>query len=92
MRKEKITAFIQSDEYSPMSRENIAVLLCVPKSDTDEFNAIIDELLKEGVIISGKKGRLFSAKAMGLVEGIFRSTSKGFGFVADEKGDIHIAL
>ena len=60
-----------------MSRENIAVLLCVPKSDMDEFNAIIDELLKEGVIISGKKGRLFSAKAMGLVEGIFGSTSKG---------------
>ncbi len=92
MHKEKITAFIQSDEYSPMSRENIAVLLCVPKKDMGEFDSIIDELLEEGVIIAGKKGRLFSAKAMGLVEGIFRSTSKGFGFVTDEKGDIHIAL
>ena len=92
MHKEKITAFIQSDEYSPMSRENIAVLLCVPKSDMDEFNGIIDTLLEEGVIIAGKKGRLFSSKAMGLIEGIFRSTSKGFGFVTDEKGDIHIAL
>ncbi len=92
MRKEKIAAFISSSEYSPMTRENIAILLCVPKKDTDEFNSVIDELLDEGVIISGKKGRLFSSKSIGLVEGIFRSTSRGFGFVSDEKGDIHIAL
>ena len=92
MRKEKISAFISSGEYTPMSRENIAVLLCVPHKDIDEFNRIIEELLEEGVIISGKKGRLFSSKAMGLVEGVFRSTSRGFGFVTDEKGDIHISL
>lgn len=91
MHKEKITAFISSSEYSPMTRENIAILLCVPKKDMDEFNSIIDTLIEEGAVIKGKKGRLFSSKSMGLIEGIFRSTSKGFGFVADEKGDIHIA-
>ena len=92
MRKEKIIAFIQSKEYAPMSRENIAILLCVPNNDMGEFNSIIDSLLDEGVIISGRKGRLFSSKSMGLVEGVFRSTSKGFGFITDEKGDIHIAF
>ncbi len=92
MHKEKITAFIQSKEYAPMTRENIAILLCVPSSDMNKFNSIIDSLLDEGVIISGKKGRLFSAKSMGLVEGVFRATSKGFGFVTEEKGDIHIAI
>ena len=91
MHKEKIAAFINSKEYSPMTKENIAVLLCVPEKDMDEFNRIIDELISEGVIITGKKKRCFSAKSMGLVEGIFRSTTKGFGFVNDEKGDIHIS-
>ncbi len=91
MHKEKVASFINSNEYSPMTKENIAILMCVPKSDMDEFNSVIDELVSEGIIIIGKKGRCFSAKAMGLVEGIFRSTSKGFGFVTDEKGDIHIA-
>jgi len=91
MHKEKVTAFINSSEYSPMTKENIAILMCVPQSDMDEFFAIIDELISEGTIIIGKKGRCFSAKAMGLVEGIFRSTSKGYGFVTEEKGDIHIS-
>lgn len=91
MHKEKVTSFINSSEYSPMSKENIAILMCVPKSDMDEFNSIINELVSEGVIIIGKKGRCFSAKSMGLIEGIFRGTSKGFGFVTDEKGDIHIS-
>ena len=74
-----------------MTKENIAVLLCVPAKDMDEFNRIIDELIDEGVIITGKKKRCFSAKSMGLIRGVFRSTSRGFGFVTEEKGDIHIS-
>jgi len=91
MHKEKVKAFIESGEYSPMTKENIAILMRVPKSDTDEFEVVIDELVSEGIIIIGKKGRCFSSKSMGLVEGIFRGTTKGFGFVTDEKGDIHIS-
>ena len=91
MHKEKIAAFVTSKEYTPMTRENIAVLLCVPQKDMAEFERIIDELIFEGVIIVGRKGRCFSSKSMGLIEGIFRSTSKGFGFVTDDNGDIHIS-
>lgn len=91
MHKEKVASFINSSEYSPMTKENIAILMCVPASDMNEFNAVIDELISEGIIIVGKKGRCFSAKSMGLVEGVFRSSSKSFGFVSDEKGDIHIS-
>ena len=92
MHKEKISVFIKSPEYTPMTREDIAILLCVPQSDMKEFDSIIDELISEGVIIVGKKKRCFSAKSMGLIEGVFRSTSKGFGFVTDDKGDIHIPM
>lgn len=91
MRKQKICDFVNSSEYVPMSRENIATLLCVPQSDLEEFNRIIDELIDEGVIVVGRKKRCFSAKSMGLVKAVFRSTTKGFGFVSDDFGDIHIA-
>ena len=91
MRKQKICDFINSKDYVPMTKENIALLLCVPASDIEEFNNIIDELEKEGEIIIGRKKRCFSAKSMGLVKAVFRSTTKGFGFVSDDKGDIHIA-
>lgn len=90
MHKEKVASFINSTEYTPMTKENIAILMCVPATDMNEFNSVIDELISEGIIIVGKKGRCFSTKSMGLVEGVFRSSSKGFGFVSDEKGDIHI--
>ena len=90
MQKEKILAFINSDEYVPMTKENIALLLCVPQKDMDKFESIIKELENEGSVISGRKKRLFSSKSMGLIEGVFRATGKGFGFVINENGDIHI--
>ena len=90
MRKDRILSFVNSSEYTPMSKENIAVLLCVPRSDMDEFYKIIDELTKEGSIIEGKKKRLFSAKKIGVMEGIFRGNSGGFGFVTNDEGDIYI--
>ena len=90
MQKEKIRTFINSDEYVPMTKENIALLLCVPQKDMDKFESIISELENEGSIISGRKKRLFSSKSIGLIEGVFRATGKGFGFVINDNGDIHI--
>lgn len=93
MRKEKITAFVNSNEYVPMSRENMAMLLCVPSSDMEVFHSIINELIDEGVVVEGRKKRLFSSKSMGLIEGVFRASAKGFGFVtvSDSDDDIYIS-
>ena len=90
LQKEKILAFINSKEYVPMTKENIAVLLCVPQRDIPIFEQFVSELEDEGAIIAGRKKRIFSTKSMGLTEGIFRATSKGFGFVTTPDGDVHI--
>ncbi len=92
MHKARITEFVNSNEYLPMSRENMAVLLCVPSSDIEVFNSIINELIDEGVLVQGRKKRLFSSKSMGLIEGVFRASAKGFGFVtvSDSDDDIYI--
>ncbi len=93
MRKKKIAEFIESKDFVPMSKENMAVLLCVPKSDYDEFSALVDDLIDEGVVVVGRKKRLFSARAIGAVQGVFRASSKGFGFVSipDYENDIYIS-
>ena len=44
-RKEKIYAFISSENYIPLKTDEIAVLLDVPKSDYDEFLSILNELV-----------------------------------------------
>ena len=51
MHKARITEFVNSNEYVPMSRENMAVLLCVPSSDIEVFNSIINELIDEGFFV-----------------------------------------
>ena len=91
MRKDRIAEFACSKDYVPMTKENMALLLCVPSNDYAEFSSIIDELIEEGVFIEGKKKRLFSSEKMGLKKGVFRSSSKGFGFVSIENEEIYIA-
>ena len=59
VRKERIASFVNSNEYVPMSKENMAVLLCVPASDMEIFFSVIKELIDEGVLIEGRKKRLF---------------------------------
>lgn len=91
MQKEKITAYFESGEYIPMNKNELAVMLSVPKEDMETFSTVVDEIISEGTCIVGKKGRIFPASKLGLVKGIFRAATKGFGFVTREEGDIHIS-
>ena len=91
MQKEKIKAYIESGEYIPMNKNDLAVMLGVPKEDMDLFSTVVDEIISEGTCIVGKKGRIFSSSKLGLVKGVFRATTKGFGFVICDEGDIHIS-
>lgn len=90
MQKEKVLSFINSNEYKPMSKENIALFMQVPQNDIELFNSIINQLENEGKLIIGKKNRCFSTLKLGYVHGAFRSTTKGFGFVTNEPEDILI--
>ena len=73
-----------------MTIENISVLMQVPKEDFIKLANILYELENEGFVIKGKKNRYFSTKALGFISGVFRATTKGFGFVSSEDGDILI--
>ena len=90
MRKKMISEFAVSNEYVPMTKENMAIVLAVPKEAYSEFSDIIDELIDEGVFVEGRKKRLFSAEKMNLKKGVFRSGSRGFGFVSLENEEVYI--
>ena len=47
-KKERIYAFIQSDEYTPMKLKELASLLQVPRNEKEEFKEVIDKLISEG--------------------------------------------
>ncbi len=90
MPKNKVLSFINSPEYSPMTAENISIIMQVPKEDFSLLISVLGELEADGFVIKGKKNRYFSAKTLGFISGVFRSTTKGFGFVNDEDKDVLI--
>lgn len=83
-RKNKICAYIGTDDYLPLNRDELSVLLDVPKNDRPRFKAIIDELIKEGKILETKKGKLVPLSFHSIVRGTFISNARGFGFVETE--------
>ena len=80
-RKEKVFALINSEDYIPLKRHEICVVMGVPSQDKELFDKVLDELLKEGRIVESKKGKLMAPKALNMVSGIFMGNEKGFGFV-----------
>ncbi len=53
-RKEKIYEYLKSENYIPMSLENLMIMLDVPKNDIEEFTKILNELCIEGKIFLTK--------------------------------------
>lgn len=80
-RKEKIADYISSNEYLPMKRNEIAIMLSVPSDERMFFEDIINELIEEGRAIETKKGKIMSPKSLNYFTGTFTSHARGFGFV-----------
>ncbi len=86
-RADKIVEFMKTSGYLPLKPEELGAVLDVPKEDFEEFEAVIEDLLSQGRIISGKKGRLMAAFSAGLFAGTFSGNERGFGFVRFPEGD-----
>ncbi len=88
-RKEKVLAYLQSKNYIPLKKEELAVMLDVPKDGMAELEGILSELENEGKIICGKKGRYFPANAKGQrYSGVLKCHPSGkFAFIVREDGD-----
>lgn len=85
-RKEKIYAYMKSEGYVPLKLDELKLVLDVPKSDYEEFDKIINELVFENKIVKSRRDRYIATEKTGLFCGIFSGTEKGFGFVLREEG------
>ncbi len=92
-RKDKIFAFMNEESYVPLTLSELALVLCVPEDDMDEFQDILNELIFEGKIFVSKKGRYAVSEKNLLFAGVLRTNPRGrFGFVVCEnfEEDIYI--
>ena len=94
-RKEKVYAYIKSEDYIPLKANELAVVLDVPKTDMDEFMSVISELIIEGKVYVSKRNKIVPVDNNQIVSGtLMCNASKGFGFVRcddDAENDIFIS-
>lgn len=85
MRKERLLELLNDRDYSPMKINEIAFFMDVPKKDSEMFQAIVDDLIREGAAVVTRRGKIMSPKKLNLICGTFLATIKGFGFVSSEQ-------
>ena len=86
-RKDKITAYIHSKNYIPLSPEEMSVMLDVPEKDMQEFLLLLNEIVEDGLAFKTKKGRLMPSSVQNTFTGIFQGNERGFGFVLTGEGE-----
>ncbi|MBO5199351.1 MAG: ribonuclease R [Lachnospiraceae bacterium] len=90
-RKEMILAFLSDKSYKPMRRKDMAGFFQVPRSEKEEFQALLDELCSEGRVTMNAKG-CYLLPGADILTGTFLGTSKGFGFVELGEGEEDIFI
>ncbi len=92
--KKRILTHIRHRDYKPVKAAEIAERLGLGRDEMETFKEAFEQLKKDGLVMIGSKN-LASLPAPGTkMYGIFRSTSKGFGFVtpieANSHGDLFV--
>ncbi len=85
--KEKVLGFVNENMHIPMSADEMALMLSVPKNEMDNFISVLDELEKDGDIIKTKKKRYASCKFFNMVKATLCGHERGFAFAEREDGE-----
>ena len=83
--KERLLGLINDPSYSPLKKEELAVIFDIHPTEMPMFYNFLDELEEDGYIGRTKKGKIMSLNQMGLFVGKFVSHRKGFGFVESDE-------
>lgn len=89
--KEVIYNTLTSDIYVPVDMRELTDVLGLEMVEYDLFAQAVDALISEGVICQTKREKLISVENSGYIVGTFRSTTRGFGFVLQDDGDIFVS-
>ncbi len=91
-RKEMLLSLMSEKSYVPMKIKELAMLLEIPKSQREELQQVLEELVAEGKVSVSKKGK-YARPEIFSQTGIFTAHPRGFGFVSIEgrERDVFVA-
>src|SRR5918998_2930593 len=77
----EVLALVSGPDYKPMTLKAMSRHFHVGVDDYAAFRATVKGLIRQGRLDLGKDKRLSKPHEKGALLGVFRRTSKGFGFV-----------
>ena len=90
--QEKILEFVSREAYRPLKLRELAKAMKIPEDEYGGFRRMVRSMLRDGMLVKIKRGRLGLPDKLNLVVGNLVSTKNGYGFVVPEdKGeDVYI--
>ena len=84
---DRIVDFLRSEAGRPLTADELATELDIPPTEHDAFNALLEELEREGILYRGKGKRYSTPSRINLVVGRLNIIRSGAGFVVPDEGD-----
>ncbi len=82
----KIEEIVNDPEYRPILPSELMELMGVSEDESESVRRLIEKMVRAGEVALTKKGKVTSLLSVGVVSGVFRGTTKHFGFVMPDNG------
>ncbi len=82
---------VDGEFYVPMDIRELTEYFGLMPKEYGLLDGAVQALLASGDIAVTKRGKIISASNSGYISGNFRTTSRGFGFLLREQGDVFIS-
>lgn len=86
-----IRKLMEEDSYKNLKMEELTAIFGRKKSEQEEIKKLVLAMVEKGEVVKDRKNGYGLAERNGYKRGIISISTKGFGFVSDEKGDVFIA-
>ena len=89
---ETILDYLRTEASHPLTDDELAEALAVEESEKADFQKLLEELVNQGVLYRGKRGRVAAPSNINLVVGTLSIIQSGAGFVRNDEGgeDLYI--
>jgi ribonuclease R len=90
--QERILEFMSKGTYRPLKLRELAKVMRISEQEYGGFRRMVRSMLRDGLLLKVKRGRLGIPDKLNLVVGNLVSTKKGYGFVVpeDKSEDVYV--